>query len=194
MVFDYEKLALKDVRVAVLLTEITGIMRRHEVVLPSDLALLFKALITLEGLGLKLDPDFRMIEHLTPFLRRLMRDRYTPRALVQRGRHRLIDAMSLLSGLPDDLRRLLREARRGRVRMELDLKRLDHFGHQLDRSANRLTVGIVTAALIVGSSIVMTVKGGPTLFGLPLFGFLGFLLAFLGGLWVLISIWRSGKD
>jgi ubiquinone biosynthesis protein len=55
-------------------------------------------------------------------------------------------------------------------------------------------VGIVTAALIVGTSIVMTVSGGPTLFGLPLFGLLGFLLAFLGGVWVLVSIWRSGKD
>ena len=194
MVFDYEKLALKDVRIGVLLTEITGIIRRHEVVLPSDLVLLFKALITLEGLGLKLDPDFCMVDHLTPFLQRLMRNRYRPAALAQRGRRRLMDVLSLLSGLPEDLRRLVREARRGRIRMELDLKRLDHFGHQLGRSANRLTVGIVTAALIVGSSIVMTVKGGPTLFGLPLFGFLGFLLAFLGGLWVLVSIWRSGKD
>lgn len=194
MVFEYEKLALKDVRLSVLLTEITGIMRRHEIVLPPDLALLFKALITLEGLGLKLDPDFRMVDHLTPFLRRLMRERYRPAALAQRGRRRLMDAMALISSLPDDLRRLLREARRGRVRMELDLKRLDHFGHQLGRSANRLTVGIVTASLIVGSSIVMTVKGGPTLFGLPLFGFLGFLLAFLGGVWVLVSILRSGKD
>ena len=67
------------------------------------------------------------------------------------------------------------------MKLELDLKRLDHFGQQLSRSANRLTVGIVTAALIVGTSIVMTVSGGPTLFGLPLFGLLGFLLAFIGG-------------
>ena len=80
------------------------------------------------------------------------------------------------------------------MKLELDLKRLDNFGHQLTRSANRLVVGIVTAALIVGTAIVMTVSGGPTLFGLPLFGLLGFLLAFLGGVWVLVSIWRSGKD
>jgi ubiquinone biosynthesis protein len=78
--------------------------------------------------------------------------------------------------------------------MELDLKRLDHFGHQLGRSANRITIGIITAALIVGSSIVMTVRAGPTLFGLPAFGFLGFLLAFLGGVWLILSIWRSGRD
>jgi ubiquinone biosynthesis protein len=57
---------------------------------------------------------------------------------------------------------------------------------------NRLTVGTVTAALIIGSSIVMTVAGGPTLFGLPLFGLLGFLGAGACGTWLIWSIWRSG--
>ena len=194
VIFEYEKLALKDVRIGALLNDITGIVRRHSIVLPSDLALLFKALLTLEGLGLKLDPEFRLVEHLGPFLRRVMRERYRPAALLARGRRQLGEYLALVGSLPRDLRRLLKEARRGRMRLELDLKRLDHFGQQLSRSANRLTVGIVTAALIVGTSIVMTVSGGPTLFGLPLFGLLGFLLAFLGGVWVLVSIWRSGKD
>jgi hypothetical protein len=47
------------------------------------------------------------------------------------------------------------------------------------------------AALIIGSSIVMTVSGGPTLLGLPAFGRLGFLGAVVGGLWLLRSVWRS---
>ena len=53
---------------------------------------------------------------------------------------------------------------------------------------------MITASLIIGSSIVMTVKGGPTLLGLPAFGFLGFFLAFIIGLGLMISIWRSGRD
>jgi ubiquinone biosynthesis protein len=134
------------------------------------------------------------VEHLTPFLARLMRERSRPSALLARGRKRLVELATLAGRMPDDLRQLLREARRGRMKIELDLKRLDHFGHQLDRSANRLTIGVITAALIVGSSIVMTVEGGPTLFGLPLFGLLGFLLAFIAGAWLVVSIWRSGRE
>jgi ubiquinone biosynthesis protein len=194
LVFDYERVALKDVRIAAVLQDITGIMRRHAIVLPSDLALLFKALITLEGLGRRLDPHFQLVEHLTPFLARLMRERSRPSALLARGRKRLVELATLAGRMPDDLRQLLREARRWRMKIELDLKRLDHFGHQLDRSANRLTIGVITAALIVGSSIVMTVEGGPTLFGLPLFGLLGFLLAFIAGAWLVVSIWRSGRE
>ncbi|HEX6828957.1 MAG TPA: hypothetical protein VF104_08255 [Burkholderiales bacterium] len=75
-----------------------------------------------------------------------------------------------------------------------DLKRLDRFGHQLDRSSNRLTLGVLIAALIVGSSIVRTVEGGPTLFGLPLFGLLGFFAACFLSAALFVSIWRSGRD
>jgi len=64
----------------------------------------------------------------------------------------------------------------------------------MDRAANRITIGIVVAALIIGSSIVMTVQGGPTLLGLPIFGLFGFLIASLGGIWLLVSIWRTRKE
>jgi ubiquinone biosynthesis protein len=95
--------------------------------------------------------------------------------------------------MPQDIRRLLRTARRGGLQVHVDITKLDNFGRQIDRAASRITVGLVTAALIVGSSIVMTVSGGPTFLGLPVFGFLGFLAAGISGIWVLISIYRGGK-
>lgn len=193
-VFNFDNVQLKDLRLGPLLSEITVIMRENELVLPSDLTLLFKALITLEGLGQQLDPEFHMLEHLTPFVRSVITDRYKPAALLKRGQHGLKDVIEIATGLPRDLAKLLREARRGKLKIDLDLKRLDHFGSQLDRSTNRLTLGILTASLVIGSSIVMTVKGGPTVFGLPLFGLLGFFVAFLNSIWIVFSIWRSGKE
>jgi ubiquinone biosynthesis protein len=188
---DYEFRPLKDIRLGELLVAVTAIMRAHSIVMPSDLTLLFKTLITLEGLGLKLDPDFHMTDQVEPFLKRVIRQRYHPSTLLKRGRRGLHDVVSLLSGLPRDAARLLKEARRGRLKIDLDVKRLDHFGYQIDRSTNRLTIGILTAALIIGSSIVMTVQGGPTLFGLPLFGLLGFMIAFFNSIWIVLSIWRA---
>jgi len=88
--------------------------------------------------------------------------------------------------------RLLRAARRGRLEIHIDVTHLKRVGNQLDSAADRLVIGIVVAALIVGSSIVMTVPGGPTLPGLPFFGLLGFVGAVIGSLWLLLSIWRSG--
>lgn len=191
---NYEARPLKDIRLGDLLTEVTAIMRAHSIMLPSDLTLLFKALITLEGLGLKLDPDFHIIDRLAPFLQRVIRQRYHPATLFRRGRRGLHDIVSLIGGLPRDAARLLKQARRGQLKIDLDVKRLDHFGRQIDHSTNRLTIGILTAALIIGSSIVMTVKGGPTLFGLPAFGLAGFVIAFFNSIWIVLSIWRADKD
>ncbi|MFA6178481.1 MAG: AarF/UbiB family protein [Candidatus Methylopumilus sp.] len=191
---NYDNASLKQVRFSALLNDLTSIMRENHLVVPPDLTMLFKALITLEGLGRQLDPDFLIVSHLTPFVKKVIMDRYMPGAVFKRSRSGLGHLAKALSGLPSDVSQVLREAARGRLKINLDLKRLDHFGHQLDHSTNRLTIAMITAALIIGSSIVMTVKGGPTLFGLPAFGFIGFSLAFFIGLLLMISIWRSGRD
>ena len=190
---NYEDLQLKDLKIGALLNDVTALMRDNNLVLPADLTLLFKTLITLEGLGQQIDPEFHLIDQVTPFVERIIRQRYTPQALLARGRKSMREALEVAADLPRDLQNLVRDMRRGRVRVDLDLKRLDHFGHQLDSASNRLTMGILTASLVVGSSIIMTVEGGPQLFGLPLFGLLGFLIAFLNSLWIIFSIWRSGK-
>lgn len=191
---NYESASLKQIRFGNLLGDLTTVMRENHLSVPPDLAMLFKALVTLEGLGRQLDPDFQIVKHLTPFVKQVIFSRYKPAALFKRGRKGIGNAFSLLTGVPRDIGNLLKDLRRGRLKIELDLKRLDHFGHQLDHSTNRLTIALVTSSLIIGSSIVMTVKGGPTLFGLPAFGFLGFFLASIFGLWLMLSIWRSNSE
>lgn len=193
LVFSYDDLRIKDVKIGALLQDITTIMRDNSLVLPADLTLLFKTFITLEGLGQQLNPDYHMVDQIQPYIEKVIADRYTPQALMDRGRKGLREIASIVSGLPRDLSHLLREARRGRMKIDLDLKRLDHFGQQLDSASNRLTMGILTASLVIGSSIIMTVEGGPSLLGLPLFGLLGFVIAFFNSLWIIFSIWRSGK-
>jgi len=189
IMFAYDDLPLKEIRFGPLLSDITAIMRENNLAMPADLTLLFKALITLEGLGHQLNPDFHMVDHLEPFVWQVIESRYTPEALMKRAQHGMKEIGDVMLGLPRDLARLFRQARRGRLRIDLDLKRLDHFGQQLNNAANRLTMGVLTASLVIGSSIIMTVEGGPKLLGL-----FGFILAFFNGLWIVMSIWRSGKD
>jgi ubiquinone biosynthesis protein len=171
----------------------TALLRDHELSLPPDLALVLKVCVTLEATGRELDPEFDMAGEAAPFLRAAVLARRGPAALAKRGWRALAVMLDLFAELPQDLRRALRQARSGKLQVHIDLTRLNRFGNQLDRAASRLTVGVVTAALIIGSSIVTTVEGGPTLLGLPLFGLLGFFGAAAGGLWLLYSIWRSGR-
>ena len=197
MVFDYEGVPLKDIRVGNVIRQFAGIVREHSIVLPSDLSLMFKTLITLEGLGRQYDPDFHIIHHLTPLVRGAIAERYQPTELARRGRGMVSEFLNVVGGVPRDLARFLREARRGKTRIDLDLKRLDSFGRQLDRTLDRVAVGILTASLVIGSAIVLTVRDGPVLWGIPVLpalGLAGYVLAFLNSLWIVYGIWRSGRE
>ena len=189
IIFGYDDLPLREIRIAPLLSDVTAVLRENHLSIPPDLTLLFKALITLEGLGHQLDPEFHMVDHLEPFVLDVIEARYSPEVILRRIRRGIRDVGEVITSLPRDITKLLRQARRGRLRIDLDLKRLDHFGKQLNDAANRLTVGVVTAALVIGSSIIMTVPQAPFLLGL-----FGFLLAMANGIWLVYSIWRSGKE
>jgi ubiquinone biosynthesis protein len=195
LAFDFADMELKELRIGALLQRVAALLREHAILLPADLALMFKALVSLEGLGRQYDPEFQLVDRVQPFLDRALSERYQPAMTLRRGQTTLANIFGLVTSVPRDLARLVKDARRGRMRVELDLKRLDSFGERLDNTIDRMTIGIMTASLVIGSSIVMTVGNGPTLLGVPvltLLGLLGYLVAFLNSLWIILSIWRSG--
>lgn len=189
----YHGVPLKQLSIGSMLSELVTVLREHRATLPPDLALLIKAFISLEGMGSQLDPDFDMAGEAMPMLKKVLRALYSPSAIAKRGWRSASEMVALIADLPHDFSRLLRAARRGRLEIHIDVTHLKHVGNQLDGAVNRLVIGIIVAALIVGSSIVMTVAGGPTLLGLPTFGLIGYLGAAAGGVWLLLSIWRSRK-
>ena len=189
----YHGTPLAQLNLGQMLADVTALLREHHLGLPSDMALLIKAFITLEGMGRNLDPDFHMTTEALPMLRQVVRARYEPKAMATRAWHTLRRTLAVAEQLPHDAARLLRNARRGKVQVGIELAHLKRVGDQIDRAANRLAMALVIASLVIGSSIVMTVQGGPTLFGLPVFGFLGFAGAVVCGLWLIRAIWRSSR-
>ena len=187
----YQGVPLGDLDVGAVLTDLITLIRENDLFLPNDVALLLKTFITLEGLGRQLDPNFVMATRLAPFAEVVWRERHSPPAIVLRNVRALGAA---LTGLPQDLRQIVRRMRSGHLRVEVDLEHLDSFAGKLDRSVNRLTVGLITSALIIGTSISLSVSGGPRFAGLPLFGFLGFASSIAAGVWVLWSIRRSKRS
>ncbi|MEZ6015105.1 MAG: AarF/UbiB family protein [Planctomycetota bacterium] len=186
----YHGAPLNEVRMSEVLHDVLDVVRENGLYLPTDVASLLRVLLLLDGVGRQLDPAFDLTERVRPFVQRLVRDRGSWRRALVRGAH---DLGALASEAPRDLRELLSKARRGRLRLELELRHLDDFGVRLDRGANRLTMGLVTSALIIGTSIALTVDSGPKVFGLPAFALLSFLSAAALGIVVLVSIWRSAR-
>ncbi len=190
----YSSLALKDLSLTAMLSDLMALLRDHKLILPGDLALLIKAYITLDGLGRHLNPEFNTLVFAAPYVQEIMLERYRPEEIAKRGWRNMISLVDLISSLPKDLRKLLHATRKGALQVDINVTHLDYYVNRTDNAVSRLTMGIITAALIIGSSIIMTVKGGPEIFGLPAFGFLGFTFAAIGGIWLLMSIWQSGSN
>ena len=188
MLLNYEHTPVRDLRISQVINDITQIMRNHGLTLPGDLVMLFKTLITLEGVAKRLDGQTELLERAKPIVADAFKERSSPEHILRKGRMHLQTLLQAADELPQNLFRLSRRLQKGQMGITLDFKRFDQIGHQIDRAANRLTMGIVTAALIIGSSIVMSIETGP-----KFIGFIGYLLAFANSLWIIWSIWRSGK-
>ncbi|MDZ7737356.1 MAG: AarF/ABC1/UbiB kinase family protein [Gammaproteobacteria bacterium] len=184
---NYHGVGLKYLDLTAVIHDLLSMLRRHELHLPLELAQTFKVFITLEGLGRRLDPEFNLVAESAPIVKRAFATFYSPTALARRGQRSLIEAVKLMARLPREFRDTLQSMARGTLQVHIDVTQLERLAERLDRAASRVTVGLITSALIIGSAIVMTVDEGPQVLGLPLFGALGFLGAGIGGIWVLAS-------
>jgi len=182
---------LKSLNFVRLTSDLTAILQRYKLSLPSDLTLLIKALVSLDGMGRQLDPDFDVVTSAKPFLTRLVWAKYSPKELAKRARRGAVDGHDLMTGLPLDAWKLIKTMQKGQFKFHMQVEEMEHFLDRLSKSITRITIGIVIAALIMGSSIVMTVSGGRIPIGLEYFSMLGFAGAVLGGLWMMFSIWRD---
>jgi ubiquinone biosynthesis protein len=187
----YHGVELEHLDLGSVIRDLLALLRDNQLTLQPELAQTLKVFITLEGLGRRLNPDFNLVDESAPIVRRAFASFYSPKTLARRGRKGVIDSLRLLTQMPRELRDALRALGSGNLQLRIELTELDDLVERLDRAASRLTVGLITSALIIGTAIVMTVDAGPRLMGLPLFGALGFIAAGVGGTWVLISILRG---
>ncbi|MCX5970089.1 MAG: ubiquinone biosynthesis protein UbiB, partial [Coprothermobacterota bacterium] len=185
--------SLKSLKLGDAMMDLLEVMARYQIRMPPEMTMLAKTLITIEGVGETLDPDFDMVGLTQPFAKKLVMSRFNPSNLAKDIRELLESLYSLAVTLPKDLQWVLNKLKQGTLGIELQLKGLEKLIQTLDKVSNRLAFSVVIAALIIGSSIVVLANKEPFLFGYPAFGMIGYLAAGLMGLWLVISILRSGR-
>ncbi|WP_136516362.1 ABC1 kinase family protein [Geomonas edaphica] len=189
----YFEIPLKEIEVGRMLMEFIDLISTHRIKVHPDLTMLVKVLVVVEGMGRRLDPDFDMVGHLRPFLEREFRRQRSPGRLFHEMEQGIEGYLTLARNLPRDVKEILNKVNRNKFRIDLEHRGLDRFSKELDRSANRLCLSLIIAALLIGSSIAMQGNRGPMLWGLPAFAFFGYTCAGLVGIWWMIAILRSGR-
>ena len=184
---------LGQIAVGRVVSEALEVARRHGIRFPSDLVLLGKTLLTVEGVARELDPEFNLLPVARPYATRLLRDRARPERLLGHLARAARDYGELGRALPGQMRQILTKLAQDRLKVEFVHVGLDNLIREMDRSSNRIAFGTVVASLIVGSSLIMVAGKGPLLFGFPVLGIAGFLFAGFLGLGLAIAILRSGR-
>ena len=176
-----------------ILQDLLDLVTRHKLTFKPAFYQMMKALSTVEGVGLMLDPKLELIRLARPFMRRIRLERMRPARLAEEIARTGSGYLQLLRELPEELRTILRQLRGGRMRIEFEHRGLQALGAALDRVSNRIAFAIVLAALIVGSSLIVLSDIPPHWHDIPVIGLLGFLVAGIMGFWLLLSIIRHGR-
>jgi ubiquinone biosynthesis protein len=159
--------------------------------IPSDYALLAKAIVCVEESGKTLDPDFDIHGCSRPFLEKLRRERIAPKNVVRNAFWPLYQAVQRIQRLPGDIHRILRRIEDEDISINLHHTGTEELEDTFNAAMNRLTVGIILGSLIIGSSLVITTGVQPLLWGFPAIGILGFLFSGLLGIYIVISSLRG---
>ena len=187
----YYRLPLKQIRISSIVEEVMHLINKFRIQVPSDLLLVGKALITLEGVGRSLDPDFDAVEVAEPFVRELVVTNYGPKFLRRRILEGSRDILRLIRDLPGDLRELARTLRENQFRIILDHRGPKESFRELDRASRRISMSIVIAAVILASAMIITSSGEPRFMGIPIIGLGGFGVAAALWLWLVFdTTWR----
>jgi ubiquinone biosynthesis protein len=134
-----------------------------------------------------------MLSIAEPFIRKALVRRIGGRRLARDAGGMIEDYRDFMGALPDTLRQILVKLRRGDLGVNLHHQGLSRLIREMDRSSNRLSVSLVTAALLVASSLIISIDRGPMLFGLSAFGLVGYVIAGVFGLWLIVAVMRSGR-
>ncbi|MHC1713781.1 MAG: ABC1 kinase family protein [Solidesulfovibrio sp.] len=184
-VADYANQAIGSFDLSGALADVTALVRRHGILLTPTVAHLIKVFVVLEGASRMLQPGFSLIEVIAPYSTKILARRFAPGELFGKIKRGYRDWNGLIESFPRDVAEILRRAREGRIDVHLV-----HRG--LDATVNRLVYGIVSAALFLGSCLVLANRVPPTLFDISIFGALGCLAGIMLGLRLLRAIKRSG--
>jgi ubiquinone biosynthesis protein len=194
MLNKYYGLPLKRLDLEPIFNELTDILRRNDIALPRNFILLIKSLVEVAGVALQLDPEFNLVELLLPRIKGLLRDRFNLNRLARTAGMSGWHLINILKNSPGQLRDALRRMAAGKWEINIRHRDLEVLGNELDRSSNRLSVAIIIAAVLIASSSVIK-EQSTFFFGISLstVGVIGYIVAGLMGLSLLVAIWRSGR-
>ncbi len=182
-----------SISIGKLLNRLITVAIKHKLKTPPEISLLVKTLIQVEGIVAILNPQLKTLEIAKPYAKVIIRRVFNPARYYRILKYFFEDSTDMLIKLPKRINSIVSKIERGKFGIEFYHKSLEEFSTTIDRASNRIAVSLITGAIILASSAIMLSGKGAMLFGFSVFGIIGFVVAGILGLWLVLSILSSGR-
>jgi ubiquinone biosynthesis protein len=195
--------SLKTVSAKDVYDQVMQVVLNHQIRMPRNYLLLLKTFIQTEALGKILDSDASLLEVTRPYAKALVERGYDAQKILRNLGSDARTVSGLMRALPKFLQDILKMTSRGKHGLEIRHAATEAMSEKLEKGVNRLIVGLVISASLIAAALVLNAAKGVMelqvlLLGhavslTVLLGLVGYSLATALGLWLIFSIWRSGK-
>jgi ubiquinone biosynthesis protein len=188
----YYGMPLSQINVVEASTELINLSVKYKMRLPAELSLLSKMLMTVESIVTQLDPKISLVDLAEPYGRKVLARKMSPDQIIKELTNVFWDYAELASSYPRHLDKIMAMLANGELKIRMEHANLRRLASRIDILSNRLSLAIILASIIIGSSLVVENSSSNILGRIPLVE-LGFITALILGLFLVYSIIRSGR-
>ncbi len=194
LIDSYYYLPLSQIKLDEILPRFILLMQEHRIKLPSNYALLLKSLITIEGVIRSINPQINLISEIKPLLQQDFLRRFSPNKVAEEIGETGLALWKSIGYFPEIINEIVKNLRNGgSLNLNIKHQGLNRLIEQIDRTGDQLTIALVLAAIILGSSIVLLLNLPPYLFGYSVVGLFGYVLSVLLGFGLVLSVLLVGR-
>ena len=173
----YGTMDLGNMSLAGIVSELLEILKTHQIQVPSNISMLGRGIMTLEGVIAFLNPDINVIDITATHIKNSKNpiEEFTKK--VQKAVMELSGSLEKLALIPGFTIDILQMIAKGQVKVNSELQISENAQSFIDRMISRIILALITVAIIIGSSLIATVDIQPVIFNLPLFTTIGYVAA-----------------
>ena len=186
-------MTIQEIDFAKYLETITHLAIDHNLRIPSDLLMINKSMLILDNLGRQLDPNFDFIAAAEPYASKIIKSKLSPSKFFEKAQKNVMELGDFAFLFPRQLRQIVKKVLKDDIHVKMYHVNLPEFIKDMDKSSNRISFAMIVSAMLISSAIMHATVVRPTIFGISVLGLSAFALASLLGIWLIISIIRSGR-
>lgn len=166
---------------------------KYNLKIPSDLLLIDKTLLILENIARQLNPSLNLVAEAEPYASKIVMKRISPSRLYEKAKKNITDISDFIFFFPKNMTKLFNKTLKDDIQVKMFHVNLPELIKDMDKASNRIAFAMVISAILLSSAIMHAAGVEPRIFGFSFFGIISFGFALLLGIWLLISIIRSGR-